>query len=208
MNGEETSTAGSRLRRASLLREWTRRGIRGRKSTGFGRALVPHEAYRQGSWNVRVAPNGSGTACTAAAPCSQSTGYAKLASGDTLFFTSGTYRQSATFTVGKSAVTLTADPVQPPAVLTGDTDDDGIAEVPAQGSWSSLVRITSDDVVFENSRSAIPAAGASPRRATMTPYETATSTTSGATASTSSAPTTRSSPTGSGGATTPASSLG
>jgi hypothetical protein len=99
---------------------------------------------------VRVAPNGSGTACTAAAPCSQSTGYAKLASGDTLFFTSGTYRQSATFTVGKSAVTLTADPVQPPAVLTGDTDDDGIAEVPAQGSWSSLVRITSDDVVFEN----------------------------------------------------------
>src|SRR5512146_1972335 len=55
---------------------------------------VPRVAALAASSSYYVAPNGAGTACTLASPCSLDTGLGRLAAGDTLYLRGGTYAQT------------------------------------------------------------------------------------------------------------------
>ncbi len=83
-------------------------------------------------------------------------GVSQLKPGDTLYIKSGTYIQSEPLTISQSGtasapITISTAPGQPSqAIITGDTNGDGVAEVPEPFSWHKLVDILGDYIVFQN----------------------------------------------------------
>ncbi len=105
-----------------------------------------------------VSTNGNDSSLgTATAPfLTVARGVKALKPGDILYLRSGTYVQSSPLSISKTGtatrpITIATAPGEPSqAIITGDTNGDGIAEVPERGSWSALVSVGGSYVTFRN----------------------------------------------------------
>lgn len=76
-------------------------------------------------------------------------GTSHIASGDTLIVGAGTYVQQTKLTVSTSNITLKADTSAGAVIISGDTNGDGIGEVPAHKSYTGLVCLNGNNITFE-----------------------------------------------------------
>ncbi len=83
-------------------------------------------------------------------------GFSALKAGYTLYIKSGKYvltspvKISASGTATAPIVVSTAPGEPSKAILTGDTNGDGKAEVPSQGSWTGLITVNGSYVTIQN----------------------------------------------------------
>jgi parallel beta-helix repeat protein len=91
-----------------------------------------------------ASPNGSGTTCALASPCTLSTGLGKLVAGDTLYLRGGTYAQAVAFAkdgTAQNRITISGYPGETAII-------DGGWTTPAH--WGRLVEIQGDYVTLQD----------------------------------------------------------